>query len=478
MKTTKQNKVTIELLRKILIGIVILLLALISFGGIYVTDKNAMKNIIPEYKLGMDLKGARNIVIKPNDGTEDDEHEGHDHSATEGTLEEEGEEENTDTTEPEEPVNAPELLTPENYAKVKDIIEERLHYMKAEDYLLSFDEDTGKIKLEVPENSSTDYIAQYAITKGEFKIVDSDTSEVLLSNDDIKEAKVQYTTDTTGTTVYLAIKFNKDGAKRLKDISNTYVSSTDSEGNTTTKKIEMTLDDETIISTYFQEEINDGTIQLSMGSSSNLADIQNHLQQASNIAVFLNTKPMPIIYEMEVNRFVYSDITENTIKTMIGIFLVVAVIMAIVMIAKYKKNGIMGVISDVGFAAILLIAIRLGNVTISLAGMFTIAVIVIIEYIITMLILKEYNKKCDLEITSKNIKNLLGKTGISLIPLVIMAVTFAVMTWEEIASVGMTLFWGILIMVIYNMVILAVKLFSIPTTKNTKKSEKEQYKNK
>ena len=37
--------------------------------------------------------------------------------------------------------------------------------MKVEDYLLRFDESTGDISLEVSENSNTDYIAQYTITK-------------------------------------------------------------------------------------------------------------------------------------------------------------------------------------------------------------------------------------------------------------------------------------------------------------------------
>lgn len=474
MKTTKQNKATVKLLGKILTLVIIILLALISFGGIFVKDANTTKNIIPEYTLGMDLEGAREIVIKPDDGTEIRKYDEQGHLITEEENEDETEteEENKNITEVEEPINDPELLTSENYKKVKQTIEERLKYMNASGYLLRFDEATGEIKLEVPENSSTDYIAQYSITKGEFKIADNDTSEVLLSNDDIKEAKVQYATDTTGTTVYLSIEFTKEATEKLKNISNTYISSTDSEGNTTTKQIKMTLDDETIISTYFQEEISDGTIQLSMGKSTNSADIQNNLQQASNIAVFLNTKPMPITYKMEINRFVYSDITADNVKVMIGIALVIAVIMAIAMIVKHRQNGIMGVVANIGFTAILLLAIRLGNVTVSLSGMFTIAVAVVIEYIITMMILKEYDKKLDSEITNKNIKSLLGRTSISLVPLLIMAITFAVMSWEEIASTGMILFWAILIMVIYNIIILAVRLYCIPTTNNTEKNEK------
>ena len=390
MKKAKQNNKTLKLLGKISVVVIILLLSLISFAGIYVKDKNAMKNVIPEYKLGTDLYGARNILVKVDDSTTTKKYDSN------GNLVEnssEKNENNENITEVEEKVNSDELRTAENYETVKNIIEARLKYMNVEDYLLRFDESTGNISLEVPENSSTDYIAQYTITKGEFKIVDNDTSEVLLSNADLKEAKVQYSTSTSGTTVYLTIEFNKDAVEKLKNISNTYISSTDAEGKTTTKKVKMTLDDSTIISTYFQEEISTGIIQLSMGTSTNTSEIQSNIQSASNMAVLLNTDPMPLTYKMETNRFVYSDITAETLKIVIVGLCIVALIMSICMVIKFKKNGLMGVIADIGFTAVLLLAIRYGNVEISLAGIFAIAIAVIVEYIVTGLILNEYSKK-------------------------------------------------------------------------------------
>ena len=467
MKITKQGKESIKLLGNILTVIIIILLSVVSFVGIYVIDKNSMKNIIPEYKLGMDLYGARNIAIKVDDSTETKKYDADGNLVTDVSSEEYAEE-------VEEPVNSPEMLTAENYKLVKDIIEDRLNYMQVEGYLLRYDESTGEINLELPENSSTDYIAQYTITKGEFKVSDNDTSEVLLTNADLKSAKVQYNTDSTGTTVYLSIEFNKEGTKKLQDISKTYIKSEDSEGNDTTKKVKMTLDDQTIIATYFQDEIKDGIIQLSMGTSSNLSDIQTNLQQASNIAVFLNTKPMPITYKMEVNRFVYSDITEKTLAWICIILGIVAIVMAVFMIVKYRRNGIMGVIANIGFAAILLLALRFGNVIISLPGIFAIAVMIFIEYIITMLMLKEYSKKYDSETLEKNIKKLLVRISITLVPLTVMAVTFALMSWQEIASVGMILFWAILIIAIYNIIILLVRLFS--TSDSKKKEIKAEHK--
>lgn len=468
MKKAKQNNKTLKLLGKISVVVIILLLSLISFAGIYVKDKNAMKNVIPEYKLGTDLYGARNILVKVDDSTTTKKYDSNGNLVENSSDKDEN---NENITEVEEKVNPDELRTAENYETVKNIIEARLKYMNVEDYLLRFDESTGNISLEVPENSSTDYIAQYTITKGEFKIVDNDTSEVLLTNADLKEAKVQYSTSTSGTTVYLTIEFNKDAVEKLKNISNTYISSTDAEGKTTTKKIKMTLDDSTIISTYFQEEISTGIIQLSMGTSTNTSEIQSNIQSASNMAVLLNTDPMPLTYTMETNRFVYSDITAETLKIVIVWLCIVALIMAICMVIKFKKNGLMGVIADIGFTAVLLLAIRYGNVEISLAGIFAIAIAVIVEYIVTGLILNEYSKKCEKEILIKNIKHLMGRIAICLVPFVVMAVTFALISWEEIASIGMILFWAIIIMIIYNTLMLVLKIFE--SNNENEKNKKE-----
>ena len=108
------------------------------------------------------------------------------------------------------------------------------------------------------------------------------------------------------------------------------------------------------------------------------------------------------------------------------------------------------------------------NVTITLTGISAIVVTAVVEYLITMLILKEYSKDVNAEIIKMNVKDVLKKVTISIVPLVIMAITFAVMKWEEIFSIGMVLFWAILIMVIYNLLILGIGLFKSKNTENKK----------
>lgn len=453
MKTEKiKNKLSINLLGKILIVLVIILVSLLSFTGIYVKDKNTYKNFIPDYKFGVDLYGYRNIVVKVDDSTETKNYDEEGNLIKETTDEDKSKIAKTI----EEPVNSEESLTIDNYQAVEDTIIKRLNYLKVEGYQIKCDENTGRIYIEVPEDDNTDYIAQYCVTKGEFKILDNDTDEVLLSNADLKETKIQYSATSSGTTVFLTIEFNKDAVEKLKNISNTYVSSKDADGNDTTKKIKMTIDDETVVSTYFEEEIDNGIIQLSIGTSSDSSTLQTYFRQASNIAVLLNTNPMPLTYEIEINRFVHSDITMQTIKMTAIISAIVFALMLVYMIIKYKKNGLMGAILNIGFVALLLLAIRYGNVTISNLGILAIALSTIIEYITIMKILNIYSKK-DNDKILKELKTFAKNYAIAIIPLIVLAVTFALIRWQELNSMGMVFFWGTLIMIIYNAIVIVAE---------------------
>ena len=331
--------------------------------------------------------------------------------------------------------------------------------MEISDYLVRLDDATGAIDIEIPEDATTDYFVEYTGMQGKFTMTDDETSEVLLDNNSLKKASIQYGTSSAGTTVYLVIEFNKEGSSKLQEVSKTYIKSTDSEGNDTTKKVKMSIDDQTIMTTYFGEEMTDGIMQIPLGTTTNATDIQNYLKQASNISVFLNTEPLPIKYSVDINRFEYSDITENTLKIATIVLASIFAIMLIYMIIKYKANGILGALANVGFLALLLLAIRYGKVTLTITGIAGIAIATIIEYVITMLVIKQYNKDTDEATVNKNVNNVMSNSAKTIAPILIMSVIFALIKWEQIASIGMVLFWAILLMIVYNAIILATKFY-------------------
>ncbi|MGN1297008.1 MAG: hypothetical protein ACI4VH_01010 [Clostridia bacterium] len=219
-------------MKKIKIITIILAVALVTmvaFFGVYVPIQNRMENKVKGYSYTMDLKGARNVrlkvdksnrtIIKDSEGKEVEDSA----NLTEEQIAEKG------YTKEETPYNAEESFTTENYKKSKEIIEKRLEKLNVDDYNIKLDENTGDILIEIPENDSTDSTVSNIATVGKFEIIDNETKEVLMNNDDIKLANVMYgsgnttTSSSSGTIVYLNIEFTKEGTKKLEDISNKYI---------------------------------------------------------------------------------------------------------------------------------------------------------------------------------------------------------------------------------------------------------------
>ena len=198
----------------------IILISAIAFLGVYSQVQNRMENKVKSYDYAMDLKGVREVrlkvssenktIIKDKDGKEVEDSE----DLTDEQITQNG------YTKEETPYNPEETLTRENYEKSKEVIEKRLKELKVEDYDIKLNEQTGDIILELPEKDNTDVIVSNIYTKGDFKIIDSDTKEVLMDNNDIKKAAVMYgsnssSTQNSGTSIYLDIEFNKDGKSKL-----------------------------------------------------------------------------------------------------------------------------------------------------------------------------------------------------------------------------------------------------------------------
>lgn len=99
-------------------------------------------------------------------------------------------------------------------------------------------------------------------------------------------------------------------------------------------------------------------------------------------------------------------------------------------------------ISYIGFIALYLLVLRYANVTISLEGVAGILITLIINYLLIYKLL-----------TKPTIIEAFKEIGIQLIPVIAVIIAFSFISWTNIASFGMTMFWGILLSVIYNFII-------------------------
>lgn len=438
-------------LKRTLIILLIILLALISFGGIYIQKTKFVENILPEYKLGPDFTGLRNIGLKVSDATKDIYYD------LDGNV---VDEEGKNTTKKEESVNKEENLTKDNYKKAKEIIEKRLEKIKQvqytsagivenkaiDYYTIKQNEETGKIELKLPENANTDMVLRYVATKGDFTIVD-DQDNVLMDNSYIKEAYVGYSSTSSGVTVYLTIQFDKQGTEKLKEISNTFIKTTDEEGNDTTKKIKVKIDDSEMLNTYFTEEISNGMIQLSFGTATGNS-LATYAQEAKNLETLLNAGNLPIVYEADENHYVLSDINKDMLFIPAIVIMSLLVIGIIILIVKYKVKGLLGAISIIGYIATFLIIVRLTNVVITLEGVAGIITSIILEYISIMYALNKMKENTDLTCNQCFTKFLP-----ILVPIAISTVILCFVKWLPIYSFGMTMFWGIVLVIVYNHVV-------------------------
>ena len=447
-KQNKKNEKIMKTIKIITISLLIVLVSMIGFFGIYKQNKNQMSNVVKDYTYAMDLNGARTIKL---------------------TL-------NTD--------NSDEVKTEENYKTAKEIIEKRLKKLGAEEYKVNVNNENGEITVQIPENLNTDTIVSNLTTVGKFEILDSETNDVLLDNNSIESSKVLYNRETSGTSVYLEIAFNKDGKNKLEEISKTYVktennttdeNATTEENNTeatentnetntenttseksskTEKKISLKIDDSELMSTTFDEPITSGKIQLSVGkATTDSTTLKGYVEQAQNVATVLDSGKLPVKYDMKKNQYILSSITEQDLTYVAVTIAIIAIIAIIVLIIKYKTNGLVAGIAYTGLAALYLLLIRYTNVVISIDSIFAITMMLAFNYIFTIILLSNIKK-----MKAENVENAVQKSVTEtykkffsrIIPVCILAIVFCFIKWTPINSFGMITFWGIVIIAIYN----------------------------
>lgn len=448
--------------------LITILISMIGFVGIYTQKQNQMKNQIKDYDLSMDLKGARILSIKPKEDKETIIKD------TEGNkiTEELTDEQITEKGYTKEEVNKnAEKLTKENFEKTKTIIQKRLKNMGIENYIIRLNEETGEIFIELEENTETDTIVSNIGATGKFEIQDSETKEVLLDNSDIKLVDVRYNTAETGTDVYLNIQFDKEGKNKLTEITenyktiNTTTENTTSESETTEaqKKVVIKIDDEEVTTTSFDNIIRTGSLQLTVGkSSTSRSKINENAKKANNIASTLSFGNLPVDYEVSQNEYILSNITTKKIQQLITIIAIIAVIGLIALMLRYKLTGVLSSIAFIGFTALYLLLVRYTNVIITLEGIFGIAVILVINYILTNKIANSNEK----EKTAKEVKKEYGKSWLKIIPICIISIVFSFARWTPIASLGMVMLWGLALSAVYQLFI------TIPLIKINDKSNK------
>ena len=455
------------------IVLAIVLVTLVAFGGVYIKTQNRMENKVKDYSLGRAIERARIAEIKVAQSDEDSG------------------EQNT------------ELLTEENYKIVKKTIENRLNKLNIEDYTISLNKQDGTIRVEFPEDENTDSYVYYLTAQAKVQIeekaeeTETDTSTEtedttateLISDEMVKSAKYSYTQNVDGQyQVSLEITLTDEGQAKIQELSGTYaflateideIESAEEESEEETENTEGTDTEETAEDANTESEntenqetqeqtkkiasltiagteyditkIDKNKITVTIGTpTSNTTSANNNIAIAAELEMLINAGKYPIEYELTANRYVYSSIsTEQLIYFGIAI-LAITVVILLIFIVKYRKRGLLTSISYIGFVSLYLLILRYANVTITIEGIGGIIIVMIINlaFIKTILTRMQKMKMLD-EAINYTYKNVFSK----LIPVIILVIVFCLSGWANLSSFGMVMFWGLMLMAIYNILV-------------------------
>ena len=461
-------------IRSIAIILIAILISVIAFVGFYVKEYGIWKNVLPDFKLGMELKGIKELHYVLDDSEEEKEiyldSEGNyagdvvsdTSSDTNVSLETEDGNQIQSSEESKEiegytiekrtvKTNEESAITIENFEKAKNLLQKRLETLDLYEYNIRQDTLTGEIVVEVPDDENLETEQSLISTVGNIEIIDKQTGLILIKDSNIKKATM-LGSNSNGYQAYLQLEFDKDGAEKLKEISNKYQTVTDENGEETTNYISIIMDGQTLVTTYFKEELSSGAIQIPMGQATESYDEYVEVAKSvSMIADIVNQDTMPLAYTLSSDNHINSAITKDVIQIAEVVFAIVIILISLYLIIKYKFEGFKSAIIAIGYIALLSIILRYTNVIITLNSLIVFIASIVINYLFNIKLLNKMK-------TNSSKKTAFGQAMkelyLTIMPVCIIAVIFTLMSSVVISSIGMVLFWGLLIQAIYDCLLL------------------------
>lgn len=449
-----KNRRNLKMVLMILICIVISLVGLI---GIYSKNANIYSNKLPRYQLASDLKGETILELEVDNSTNTVYYDAEGKGVDSSEVTEENENQYTSK---EEKVNQDENLTTENYEQTLQILKERLKFLKVDQYKVDLDKNTGKIVLSFEDQYPED-IESILPMEGKLELIDSKTSDVIITNEDIKSAEATYaaTTGANNTNtyeIYMNLKLNDSGIEKINHIEG-YKNSTDDNGEVTTNNFKVEFDKDELKEVSYDNMLLTGkTLRITLASDlTSNSTINSELNTASVVAKLVSIGRTPVVYHITAEEYVNANNVDEIVTGMMIISAILLVMIAIYFIIKYKLNGLLATIATITNIALFLILIRLTNISISLnsfAGM--IGLIIMNAYLVSNL-LKAIKNNTDKTI-AENVKTAYWKTIDVITITLILFVVFAFSGMTVINSMGLFFFWGWIVVLLGNL------LFTVP----------------
>ena len=164
---------------------------------------------------------------------------------------------------------------------------------------------------------------------------------------------------------------------------------------------------------------------------------------------------MPVIYNITGSEFMKDDMQNSVNYIVIGL-ISICVIASLILIFKYKLNGLLSVLGLATNISIFLLVVKSTNIQISLNGFAGLFGLIILDILLVNNILKAIKED---KVFSDNIKNAYLRTLDAIVVMLIIFVVFAASSMTVINTMGLLLFWG------WTITLLGTLIFTVPMLK-------------
>ena len=168
----------------------------------------------------------------------------------------------------------------------------------------------------------------------------------------------------------------------------------------TGKKITDRTSEEVV--NYFGEELNDGIIQIPVGDTTkDVSEFKNLYTTAQFMATIMNDGQTPVVYKLNSDNFIKSEFTEQDIIIAKVALVVILVLVTVIFSIKFKLNGLLAGIANIGFVALTSLILRYTKVTITINSVISFVTMIILNIVFMKMLLKALMEKSSSEALNK-----------------------------------------------------------------------------
>lgn len=173
-------------------------------------------------------------------------------------------------------------------------------------------------------------------------------------------------------------------------------------------------------------------------------EVSLYAESLEELTIILNNGVLPDIYDYSFDSS--SQMLMSSEIQLYVIAIVFVLILAIIyLVVRFKSKGILMGLMEIGYIAVLLLTIRYTNVIITISGIIGIVLSAVFNYLLLYMILETAEK-------GKKFKNTILEFLKVTIPVYIAAIILTFIPNDNISSVGMTLFWGSVVIYVFNFI--------------------------